>query len=32
VLFASRPDLRGWRVVERGAPPARILGLTRHLA
>ena len=32
VLFGARPDLRGWRVVERGAPPARVLGLTRHLA
>ena len=32
VLFGSRPDLRGWRIVERGAPPARVLGLTRHLA
>ena len=32
VLFGRRPELRGWRVVDRGAPPARILGLTRHLA
>ena len=32
VLFGTRPGLRGWRVVERGAPPARVLDLTRHLA
>jgi hypothetical protein len=31
VLFGPRPDLRAWRVVERGAPPARVLELTRHL-
>ncbi len=31
VLFGPRPGLRGWRVVDRGAPPARVLGLTRHL-
>ena len=32
VLFGRRSELRGWRVVDRGAPPARILGLTRHIA
>ena len=32
VLYGRRPDLRGWRVVDRGAPPARVLDLTRHLA
>ena len=31
VLFGRRPGLRGWRVVDRGAPPARVLDLTRHL-
>ena len=31
VLFGSRPRLRGWRVVDRGAPPARILDITRHI-
>ena len=31
VLFGPRPGLRGWRVVDRGAPPARVLHLTRHL-
>ena len=31
VLFGRRPGLRGWRVVDRGAPPARILNVTRHL-
>ena len=31
VLFGRRPDLRAWRVLERGAPPARVLTVTRHL-
>ena len=31
VLFGTYPSLRGWRVVERGAPTARILGLVQHL-
>ncbi len=31
VLFGRRRGLRGWRVVERGAPPARVLGITRQL-
>jgi RES domain len=30
VLFGPRPDLRAWRVVERGTPPERILGLVRR--
>lgn len=30
VLYGRRPELRAWRVVERGAPPARVLGLVRH--
>lgn len=30
VLFGTYPALRGWRVVERGAPSARVLGLVRH--
>ena len=32
VLFGRRPDLRGWRIVERGAPPEPILAEVRHLA
>lgn len=32
VLFGIRPDLRGWRIVDCGAPPARVLGITRHLS
>jgi len=31
VLFGRRPGLRGWRVVDRDAPPGRVLDLTRHL-
>jgi hypothetical protein len=31
VLFGTRPQLRGWRVVDKGAPPSRVLDLTRHL-
>lgn len=31
VLFGARPELRGWRVVEAGAPPARVLSLVRPL-
>ncbi len=30
VLYGTRPDLRGWRAVHRGAPDARVLALTRH--
>lgn len=32
VLFGRRPAIVGWPVVERGAPPARTLGLVRPLA
>ena len=32
VLFGRRPELRAWRVVERGAPPERILTLVRHVS
>ena len=31
VLFGRRPAIVGWPVVERGAPPARTLGLVRPL-
>jgi hypothetical protein len=31
VLFGSYPDTCGWRVVERGRPPARILSLVTPL-
>lgn len=30
VIFGTRPLLRGWRVVARGAPDERVLGLVRH--
>jgi hypothetical protein len=30
VLYGKRPTLRGWRAVERGAPPRRVLDLVRH--
>jgi len=29
VLFGAHPNLRGWRVVEGGAPPSRVLTLAR---
>lgn len=32
VLYGTYPRLRAWRVVERGSPPERILGLVRQLA
>lgn len=32
VLYGRRPDLRGWRVVEAGRPPERVLALVRPLA
>ena len=31
VLYGPCPTLRGWRVVEAGAPPTRVLGLVRPL-
>lgn len=31
VLFGRRPGLHGWRVVDRGPPPGRVLDLTQHL-
>lgn len=31
VLFGRHPDTRGWRAVERGRPPARVLSLVRPL-
>jgi hypothetical protein len=30
VLYGTHPTLRAWRVVERGAPSARLLNLVRH--
>ncbi len=30
VLFGRRPDLVGWRVVDRGRPPVEVLGAVRH--
>jgi hypothetical protein len=30
-MFGRYPDLRGWRTVERGAPPERTLSLVRPL-
>lgn len=30
VLFGSRPDLLGWRVVDRGRPPLEALAQVRH--
>lgn len=32
VLFGRYPDARGWRIVERGRPPVRVLALVRPLA
>lgn len=32
VLYGTYPTLSAWRIVERGAPSARILGLVRHFA
>jgi hypothetical protein len=32
VLFGRYPTLTGWRVVERGAPPSRLVRLVRQLA
>jgi hypothetical protein len=32
VLFGRRRDLRGWRVVEAGRPPGRVLSLVRPLS
>ncbi|HEX2297456.1 MAG TPA: RES domain-containing protein [Pseudonocardiaceae bacterium] len=31
VLYGRRPDLRGWRVVEAGRPPVRLLSLVRPM-
>jgi hypothetical protein len=31
VLYGRRPDLRGWRIVDAGRPPARLLGLVRPM-
>ncbi len=31
VLFERRPSLTGWRIVDAGRPPTRILPLVRHL-
>ena len=30
VLFGPRPDLNGWLMVDRGAPPSHVLGHVRH--
>jgi hypothetical protein len=32
VLFGARPDLVGWRCVDAGAPPERVLALARPLS
>jgi hypothetical protein len=30
VLFGPRPDLDGWLMVDRGAPPSHVLANVRH--
>jgi RES domain len=30
VLFGSRPDLEGWLLVDRGAPPSHVMAHVRH--